>query len=1174
MRTIGACLTMLLAASLALAQAPWHTDLAYAGDGYWTARVKVMVQNTGPDELKGAPVKITVGDGPGQANLVGLPAQSVRACLAAGQELLFECTSADGLPKHEGALVAGDVITLPVEVAADGSADLYVYAGNAAARVPPEYLGGDFANGGFELGATGPAKWTTWGVDEQHRMFWQEGGARTGQRCARCEVAVGAEPTWIKYYQGPIPVMPGTKYRFTAWVKAENVVGSAGWYFHVNGDKPQLLNQSGAWDGTFDWREVAIEFEIPPTGTEFQCGTMLHGSGKAWYDDAKLEEIGESTLRATASPVERMELKPVAPRAGWDASKEWGWRTPVTVRNFTDRASDAVLISADMHRPRTLLAKHAGWRYDLPIRVIDPDSPDKPLSCTWVEGRLLTVTSVPALTEKALMVYWSAAKSPPGASEIVPLADWAAGRLNLAKNGSMEEAAGDGAADWPSGEEGRPGSPRFTVKRVKGGVAGDWCVELDVPDNGQPVGWVGTRQKVPVQPGLRYLLGAQISGENLGGDARVHGHFLKADGSLSDFSPFFSTSPGISGTTATAAGTGAGAPRNGTTDWTFTSTQVTTPSDCAFIEVHLTMNTTGVLRHDGVVLLQAGSGAAGAIEGAQAGPARKLTVWPTNPMVKVFHDDWPLAGEREVNLYACRNEKEPLQLALRTNQAGEASVTATEFSGPGGAKLAAPTIYQVGYVPVDFPIGYASSLQPAYHRLKPNNPGNDGWAGEWPDPLIPLTGPGFQVPANETQALWLDTAIPADARPGEYRATVEVSFAGEKITVPVKLTVWPYTLPERKNCTAMYDLGNGPGWDIFAGGEHADMVAMWYRMLASYNISPSNIYPAPEYKYENGKLVIDYTGFDEACHVYFDELHGNQAYTPWFLYALGWAYPPKEYFGQKPFTPEWNAIFQGGLKDFYDHCRQRGWDKYFTYYLSDEPHEAVPGVIENLNRVIDLAREAVPDVRVYSSTWTHIKGLDDHLNFWGIGPHGSFPIAQVEERRAKGDRFRFTTDGQMCTDTPYLGIERLLPWFCFKYNVEGYEFWGVSWWTYDPWKYGWHTYIRQSNEGENFYWVRYPNGDGFLTYPGEPVGRKEPVPSIRLMAAREGVEDYEILLELAKRAEADPAAKKALDGVRALVTIPNKGGRESTDIMPNPDAVIQARIAAGQALAKLGAGAR
>jgi hypothetical protein len=667
------------------------------------------------------------------------------------------------------------------------------------------------------------------------------------------------------------------------------------------------------------------------------------------------------------------------------------------------------------------------------------------------------------------------------------------------------------------------------------------------------VGWVGSRQSVPVKPQTRYLLGAYISSEGLSGNAMVHGHFRKADGSLSDFSPLFGTSPGISGTH----------------EWTFTSTQVTTPPDCAFLQVHLTMNATGVLRHDDVVLLQADSGEVGSIEALKTADRERLAVWPVNPMVKVFHDDWPLAGERAAQLFACRNEREPLQLAFRPSRATTALVTPTGLSGPGGATLDAPTVYQVGYVPVDFPIGYASSTQPAYHRLKPTSPGSDGWAGQWPDPLIPLQTPVIDLPAGETQALWFDFAVPADARPGEYRGSVDIDAEGETLSVPVRLTVWPHVLPDRKHCKSIYDLRSGPGWELFPGEGRQAKIEMWYRFLAQYNVSPGLIYPDPEFRYENGKLSIDYTGFDRSCELLFDELHANAAYTPWFFYALGWAYPPREYFGHQPFTPEWTAIFQGALRDFYAHCKARGWDQHFVYYLSDEPHESAPGVVDNLNRVIDLAREAVPDILVYSSTWTHIRGLDGHLNLWGIGPHGSFPLPEVERRRQQGDRFWFTTDGHMCLDTPYLGIERLLPWFCFKHDVEAYEFWGVSWWTYDPWKCGWHTYIRQSNEGKDYYWVRYPNGDGYLAYPGQSLHQDEPVPSIRLMAAREGMEDYELLYELAQHAEGNPAAQQALDDARALVRTPNAGGRISTDIMPDPDAVLQARIAAGEALRRV-----
>lgn len=1138
--------------SLGMCQVPWHTDLAYPGGGYWPVRVRVSVYNAYANDLRGIPVNVTVGEGANQANIGGLPAESIRVCTAAGQELLFGCTDVDGLPRRSGPLVPGDSITLPMEAQANGSADLYIYAGNTFAWAPPEYLGGTFANGSFELGEDGPANWNTWGVDDRHRMFWQQGGARTGSRCARCEVDPGSEATWVKYYQGPITVTPGAKYRFTAWVRAQEVVGNAGWYIHVNGDKPQLINRSGAWPGTFDWREVVIEFEVPPTGTDFQCGTMLHGTGTAWFDDAKLELLSDTKLEMTVGPAERMQLHRIGSGPQWKDPTVWPWCTPMIVRNFTNGPTEAVLISANAHRPRTLLAKHAEWRYDLPVRVIDPDSTGEPLPCTWVDGRLLCMTSIPAQSEKTLLVFWSPWTNPSDASPLLPLSKWATSPLNLAKNGGMELAAGEDASDWPSEEEGRPKSSRFTVRRVGGGVEGDWCLELNVPDTGEPVGWVGSRQSVAVKPNTRYILAAHISSQGVRGEARVYGHFRKSDGSLSDFSPYFNTSP----------------PVTGTQDWTFTSAQVTTPPDCGFIQIHLTMNTTGTLRHDGVMLIQVANGEIGAIEGVSTEAQEPLSVWPVNPMVKVFHDDWPLAGERQVRLYACRNEREPFQIALRAKEPLSVSVTASEIQGPGGNKLAPPAIYQVGYVPIDFPIGYASSTQPAYHRLKPSTPGNDGWAGLWPDPLIPLSNPEIELPADQTQALWLDLGIPAEAQPGEYRGWVEFTHRNGTARITVELTVWPFTLPERKHCKAIYDLRRGM-IDIFPGGQGAESVAMWYRFLSEYNVSPGLIYPEPQFRYENGRVTIDYKGFDEACELLFDNLHGNAAYTPGFFYALGWAYPPKKYFDHEPFTAEWNAIFQSALRDFYAHLRERGWDKYFVYYLSDEPHEQAPGVIDNLARICDLAREAVPDIVIYSSTWTHIRGLDGHVNLWGIGPHGSFPLPEVEERRTRGDRFWFTTDGQMCTDTPYLGIERLLPWFCFKYGVEAYEFWGVSWWTYDPWKYGWHMYIRQSNEGTDYYWVRYPNGDGFLAYPGGPLGRKEPVPSIRLMAAREGVEDYEVFHELAKYAQENPIANNALDQVRALVTIPNAGGRNSTHIMPNPDAVLQARIAAGEALSKI-----
>jgi len=58
-------------------------------------------------------------------------------------------------------------------------------------------------------------------------------------------------------------------------------------------------------------------------------------------------------------------------------------------------------------------------------------------------------------------------------------------------------------------------------------------------------------------------------------------------------------------------------------------------------------------------------------------------------------------------------------------------------------------------------------------------------------------------------------------------------------------------------------------------------------------------------------------------------------------------------------------------------------------------------------------------------------------------------------------------------------------------SAEAYEFWGVDWLTYDPYARGWHSFIHQTDQPGVSYYVRYPNGDGYLAYPGAPIGHAD-----------------------------------------------------------------------------------
>jgi hypothetical protein len=256
--------------------------------------------------------------------------------------------------------------------------------------------------------------------------------------------------------------------------------------------------------------------------------------------------------------------------------------------------------------------------------------------------------------------------------------------------------------------------------------------------------------------------------------------------------------------------------------------------------------------------------------------------------------------------------------------------------------------------------------------------------------------------------------------------------------------------------------------------------------------------------------------------------------------------------------------------------KERGWDKKIILYISDEPFDHHEFIRRQMQALCDMIHEVDPNIPIYSSTWKHVPDWDGHLDVWGIGHYGRVSTEKMAELRSAGDRLWFTTDGQMCTDTPYCAVERLLPHYCFKYDVEAYEFWGVGWLTYDPYRFGWHSFIHQTSEPGSSYWVRYPNGDGFLLYPGEPIGHPGLVSSIRLEQAREGVEDFEYLYLLrrligeANRAGRDTTeAQKAMRQAADLVTIPNAGGLQSSKVLPDPGAVYRVRESLAAAIEKL-----
>lgn len=1192
-------LTILILAACVATAADWHQSLYLGNDGWWRQRIPIVIRNDMDRDAEGDAVIMPVGKGPGEADLEGARADDLRVCDAAGTEMLWSIADESGEMVIRGPIPAGATLTIPAEAPARETATYFAYFDNPAAWRVPDFFEG-FAgvrNGGLERGEGDvPAGWRHDANDETHRTFWVTENPRSGDRCLKTVVSPGAEHTWIATRQRGIHIVGGARYVMRAWVRARDVDGYAGWYMHVGtADRPMMIAPmlSGG-DGTYDWKEVSHEFTAPEEANVASLGTVLRGTGTAWFDDVSLECLDPPQLSATAGAVERLDLREVGADAPWplDPAEDtrWDYRVPVRVMNLAEHDADGGLISVDLSGIAARLARRADVAH---AHVMDGD---RPVQAYRLKDTLLFDGQAPPRTVQTYHAYFPAAEGPvdaaphqarPDQQADIPalpeaFEEWAAigagadyaalleSPRNLARNPVFTE--GDALPDhWPGAAEGtRPAGTEMGLDPH--GLFGERAARLHIPHDSRPA-WTGWRQDVPVEPGRTYLFAAWLKCDDLrNGSLQLHAHYRNAQGELCESLQYASAGPAISGTT----------------DWTLMSGVFTMPPDIATFQLHLTMLATGTAWHDGVVLAQVQSGSVGSLEPRAQDDLAGLAVWPVNAVVKVFRDDAPPHEAPPARLTAARNEKEPLQLAVRSPRAVDSvRVIVDPPLHESGARLDDLDIGVVGYVPIDHKTSYYSSRTPTWHRKFPTRPGScDGWPGMWPDPILPRDT--FDLTPDTTQPVWVTVGVPKDAPAGEYAGAVRLLAGDETLArTPFTVRVWDFTLPDASNVAAIYDVRQrGSAWQ-FPGRTEQETREQFWRFMAERRVSPDTIRPQPTLRYEDGRVIADFTDFDRAAEIYFDELKFRFAYTPWHFYLFGWGHPPGAKFGEAPYEgehpyedadrsklrPEFKRAYQAALRVFWDHITERGWADRFVLYISDEPYDRHEHIREQMKALCDMIHEVNPDIPIYCSTWRHIPDWDGYLNVWGIGHYGAVPVSKIEELLAAGDRIWWTTDGQMCTDTPYCAVERLLPHYCFKYGAEAYEFWGIDWLTYDPYEFGWHSYIHQSGEPGDYFWVRYPNGDGYLAYPGAPIGHDGPVTSVRLEQAREGVEDYEYLhllrslVEEARAAGRDTTqAQAALALAADLVDIPNAGGRYSTRILTDPDALFRIKQALAEAI--------
>ncbi len=496
------------------------------------------------------------------------------------------------------------------------------------------------------------------------------------------------------------------------------------------------------------------------------------------------------------------------------------------------------------------------------------------------------------------------------------------------------------------------------------------------------------------------------------------------------------------------------------------------------------------------------------------GTLGQFQVWTLHGSTRVFQDS-PAGPQQSVQLYAARNEYEPFQIALRAGRKSVLRVTATasDLVGPAGAKIGRQhlTLFREHFVYVRRP-----------------SPRSDARPGLYPDALIPFVNPidgsdlkprdwrsnpraakydavPFDVWKGTTEVLWVDVFVPPDARPGDYKGKIAIRARGlSPVDVPVRLTVWNFTLPDRPTVAAHFGrfdrvarfLGLKTSSEAFR-----QLELRYCRALADHRINP----PIPLYLYPavqpDGQ--IDASATHRQLAEYIRQFRVNAFPVRW---------PPF----RDPLGAD-RAKAERYLASMDRYLTENGWAEMAYLYVLDEPNDAE--AYERVRQRAALVHRAAPHIPVLCTEQTRPSkpewgDLNDAVDIWvPLWPLHDEQTAR--QRLAAGDRlWSYTALCQGPRPSPWWQIDfpvlnyRIPLWINFRYRMTGLLYWSTVYWGHvrDPW-------LDQPS-----FRLAY-NGEGMLFYPGQDAGFDGPVTSIRLKNIREGMEDAEYFQLLVERGQ-------------------------------------------------------
>lgn len=502
--------------------------------------------------------------------------------------------------------------------------------------------------------------------------------------------------------------------------------------------------------------------------------------------------------------------------------------------------------------------------------------------------------------------------------------------------------------------------------------------------------------------------------------------------------------------------------------------------------------------------------------------ATAVEFWTAPNTEKIMQDQYDIysdiKGSDSIEISAVKNEYENAQLIMTASEdiaSYDVSVSdLKQLDGKAVLDNENITIYNQKYLMVS--------------RITTNE---DVPTGMYPDALLEFPqakkAKENYIEKGDNQGLWITVYVPVDAEAGLYVGEVTVTYGGNTHKTPMQVYVYDYVLSEEMHQQTSFSIT----WP-YQQGELNDT----YEVYEAYRDTLLDYRLSTEF-WRHPKTQSDVEFFvEEACQ------YARNDKKPMIIlpYQSG-----DEGFNKASMLEYLHAFIDRSVEDEYDYLAQC-----LVYFgmLIDEPNGNDPSKVAQVKKISEnwnlMREELVEELRqdtefMTSSIAENVIYSVSILQHVLVGDRNQEEFLDVDATWCPTVDYYYNNGKEMYdTQTirwwytmlvpkppyPTYHIEdglmsgRLLSWMQYEYGITGNLYWAVN----DYLAGGSFETDAQYNV-EDYYGMFMDggaaNGDGWLFYPGAKYGIEGPIPTIRLMSIRDGLEEYELLYDLGDRYE-------------------------------------------------------